>query len=263
MKRLLTSLLLALAAMFAVHAQDPFGEHRYSGFRLAPTDENSTVFVGNSITNMQEWGEALQCGDVKGRGVSSTISERILHHVENLVAGKPKRIFLLVGTNDLAPVYGVPVDEYARNMRCIVSRIRHESPATEIYIQSILPSTNTGRSLEKEQQANDSLKKICSEEGLTYVNLWDTLYPMCQGNTKYTRDQLHPTAYGYNVWLRQIISYLPECSVAYPSDFTPSYPSMPQAAAGMMLGQYEQLPLSQGDMLFIGDEVANGAEWRD
>ncbi|MCF0183107.1 MAG: family 20 glycosylhydrolase [Bacteroidaceae bacterium] len=126
MRRLFLGIALALLA-FVVSAQtyDAFGEHRYSGFRLAETDQNSIVFVGNSITNM----------------------------------------------------------------RLVVSRIRHESPTTKVFVQGILPTTNTGRSLEKERQANDSLRKICAEDdALTYVDLWDTLYPICQSNTKNTSD---------------------------------------------------------------------------
>ena len=58
-----------------------------------------------------------------------------------MIDGRPDKVFLLTGANDLAA--DVPVAQVIRNVRKILDRLRAESPKTTIYVISILPVNQT------------------------------------------------------------------------------------------------------------------------
>lgn len=266
MRKLLILLFLVTTVCASAQTVDAFGEHRYAAFLLSETDQNSIVFVGNSITNMHEWSEALQNHDVKGRGVSSTNAWRQLTYIENYLVGRPKKMFIMLGTNDMSTVYNFTLEQFIANMRCIISRAQHECPGIQIYIQSILPAQDSyGRSRSKGQTWNEALKELSAQYGVTYIDLTTALGGMCQSaDQTLTRDGLHPTVRGYNIWLKEIMQYLPECTRQYPDDITNVYSTeLGQAAANMHTEQFNQLDINTGDILFIGDEVVNAGEWHD
>ena len=83
-------------------ADEPFRNHRYDSFRVLPVDSTDVVFVGNSITNMHEWWEAFgSMQNVKNRGVSGAVTHEALANIRAVANGKPKKMFLLIGTNDI------------------------------------------------------------------------------------------------------------------------------------------------------------------
>jgi lysophospholipase L1-like esterase len=53
---------------------------------------------------------------------------------------KPKKIFILVGINDLSA--SIPIELIVDNYNQIFSKIRNISPITKVYIQSLLPINN-------------------------------------------------------------------------------------------------------------------------
>lgn len=257
-KRLLFSL-LALSAMTA-WADVPFRNHRYDGFKVIDTDSTQIVFIGNSITNMHEWWEAFADHRVINRGVSGALSHETLANLESILAGRPAKAFLMIGTNDLATSGCNTAAHVATNVRHILKRFRSESPRTEIFVQSILPSRL--RNLSLQRQTNDSLRKICGEMDVTYVDLWDKLADVAQsGNNTHTLDGLHLTASGYAIWC-QAIAPLVGLNTVY-SDATTDKTGSLGGSYGMRTSYFAALPVHEGDVLIIGDEMVHGGEWHE
>ena len=121
---------------------------------------------------------------------------------------------LMVGINDLGR--GGHPDTIAMKTRQIVRRIKTESPRTEIYIQSVLP-TNDHYGLFGGHTArwkdipvtNELLRRVAEEEGVTYIDLF-SLFADEDGkmNINYSNDGLHLTGKGYMVWCDAVKSYL-------------------------------------------------------
>ena len=65
----------------------------------------------------------------------------MLSRLDEVLEGKPRKIILMVGTNDLAT--GVLDSQYLRHYRTILERIRQESPGTAITVLGILPLNPT------------------------------------------------------------------------------------------------------------------------
>lgn len=238
----------------------PFRNHRYDAFRILPVNSENIVFVGNSITHMHEWWEAFGNNKVINRGNSGTVSGEILDNLEAILPGKPAKIFLMIGTNDLG-TQGINTAEHvARNVRTAVKRTQKESPETEIYIQSILPSNVGLRTVEVQKQTNDSLRQICLETGATYVDLWDKLIGILSGGQA-SFDQLHLTATSYRIWCKEIAKYVgSDCT--YPDNATNNACGI-GASQGMRTTTFGMSKINADDILLIGDEMLHGGEWHE
>lgn len=263
MKKLVSFLLCVLVACNSVFAADPFRSHRYDVFKVLPLNEQNIVFVGNSITNMHEWWEAFGSeGNIVNRGVWGTFIGETVQHIEAVAMGKPGKVFFMVGTNDLGKNGSRNIDDIIENTRIMVERLQKVSPATEIYIQGILPSVYN-RVLEQLEETNARLKELCDEYGITYVDLWDDLFSLTQDNT-HTLDGLHMKASGYQIWTKKI-QELVGASTVYPDDCAAlqSTNGISNASYAMRATIFSMLPVNEGDILIIGDEMIHGGEWHE
>jgi lysophospholipase L1-like esterase len=93
--------------------------------------------LGNSITDGGEWAEMFQNPHIKNRGISGDISAGVLNRIDEVAERKPAKVFLLIGTNDLAR--GISPDSVVKNIRQIVAILHETSPKTQIFVQSIFP----------------------------------------------------------------------------------------------------------------------------
>ena len=259
------TLFISLWVFFALtaFADLPFRNHRYDAFKVLPITQNDIVFIGNSITNMNEWWETFSSNhNVKNRGVSGAITDEALANIEAVAVGKPAKVFFMLGTNDLGTAGINNTEHVLNNMILMVDRLQKVSPNTQIYIQSILPSTVGLRTLEIQQATNEALKELCQEKGLTYIDLWDDLLSLTTSST-HTLDNLHLKASGYQIWAEKIEEYVgSDC--AYPSDCVDVQNNGGISGSyGMRATTFSTLPVNEGDILIIGDEMIHGGEWHE
>jgi lysophospholipase L1-like esterase len=186
----------------------PLWHHRYSLFQKLPNRKNEIVFLGNSITNYCEWAELFQNSLVINRGIGGDITEGILARLHEVTESKPRKIFLMIGVNDLAK--GKPIKGIATNYRSIIKAIKENSPETTLYIESVLPSVNRPGVINDSIVAlNKEIRKLSNEYSLTYINLYDSFKDQ-DGNLKkeLTEDGLHLKGEGYLIWKSLIEKYV-------------------------------------------------------
>ncbi len=261
MKKNLFSLVACfLLGALAAWADEPFRNHRYDAFKVCRITPQSIVFIGNSITNMHDWHAAFDNPNVVNRGVSGAYTSEVLANLESFIAGKPAKIFMMIGTNDLG-TEGINNTPYVvNNIRQIIERVQAESPATELYIQSILPSQSGIRNLKIISETNAALKTLCEEKKVTYVDLYNDLMGIID-NT-HSRDGLHLSASGYRIWCDKIAPYVgSEC--VYPATASNQYVNGLAAAYNMRVSCWGMTPVKSSDVLMIGDEMINGGEWHE
>ncbi len=183
----------------------------FSKLTITPKD---IVFIGNSITNGAEWNELFPRKRVKNRGISGDTSEGVYDRLDPVVKGKPAKIFILIGINDISR--GIEVETIVQNMKRIVEKIQTESPKTKIYIQSILP-VNPDFGMFKGHQKpqlikeiNQQYQNIAKEYKVNYINLYPHFLEegTDRMNEKYTNDGLHLLGEGYLLWSEIIKQYL-------------------------------------------------------
>ena len=153
MKHTLCLLLAALLAC-AAWADEPFRSHRYDIFKSLPAEAGSIVFVGNSITDMHTWAEAFVTSDgqplpIVNRGNSGTYSTEQSANLESYLVHAPKKLFLMIGTNDIATSGGLDFrpEQVAAHVKSMVKRIHRRCPATKVYLYSILNNRTDRKSV--------------------------------------------------------------------------------------------------------------------
>ncbi len=258
-KHLLTGILIVTSA-FGAMADLPFRNHRYDSFKATPVNSNAIVFYGNSITNMHEWWEAFGSdGRIINRGNSGGMSQELIDNLESVIDGKPAKLFLMIGTNDIST--GIPYQTVVGNIGHIINRIQTESPATEIYIQSILPRAAEPQNTNN-KAANAMLATLCEETGVTFIDLWDSLQGI-RDYGQWSADGLHLYAAGYRVWCRQIAPYLGnDIKCVYEDSYANINGGMSNSN-GMRLSYFGMLPVKSTDVLIVGDEMIHGGEWHE
>lgn len=195
-----------------------FYYQRATLFETLPTSKDDIIFLGNSITNGCEWAELLGNAHAKNRGISGDTTNGVLDRLHVITTGKPSKVFLLIGINDLSG--GLSVDSIAKNVETIVKRIKKESPATRVYMQSVLPlnpvyNMFTGhmkRQADDVPVLNELLKKVAKRNRLTYIDLYAAfINPNTnEMNADYSNDGLHLLGKGYQKWAEIIKPYVAE-----------------------------------------------------
>jgi lysophospholipase L1-like esterase len=186
-------------------------DQKLSMFEQMPTPKKAIVWLGDSITDGGEWSELFPQYNTMNRGISSDNTFGVLNRLYEVVKRKPRKVFLLIGINDIAR--GVPDEVILRNYRKMIDRIQLQSPATKIYVQSLLPTNNNFTQFKNHQnktehvlKVNEGLKKLCTEKKITYINLYDAfLNSEGKLHEKYTNDGLHLTGEGYLRWKEVLI----------------------------------------------------------
>lgn len=277
MKRITTLLCMLLVATIAL-ADEPFRNHRYDSFKVLAPDSESIVFIGNSITDMHCWPEAFITSDGKylpivNRGNSGTYSTEQSNNLESYIAGKPKKVFMMIGTNDIATSGGLNFsgEQVLQYVKSIVERIHKRSPETKVYLYSIL-NNKTGNRVEATWLHTNKIVKEYVEaqnvDWLKYIDLYDKLTGVAQGGV-WSYDNLHLTAAAYQVWCETICEYLAEGEEYTVSTVYPKNTSTTQVngglggAHGMRATYFSALPINGNDILVLGDEFIKNGEWQE
>ena len=278
MKRLFTLLICGLMSVATMFADEPFRNHRYDSFKVLETNGESIVFIGNSITDMHCWPEAFVTSEgnylpIVNRGNSGTYSTEQSNNLESYINGKPKKVFMMIGTNDIATSGGLNFsgEQVLQYVKSIVERIHARSPQTKIYLYSILKNNTSNRVEATWLHTNEIVKNYVEAknvEWLTYIDLYDKLAGVAQGGV-WSYDNLHLTAAAYKVWCETICQYLQEgesytVSTVYPENTS----SLQQngglgSAHGMRATYASMLPISNEDVLVFGDEFIKNGEWQE
>ena len=211
--------MLSLFCACTMQAQEQkhstFYYQRATLFEVLPTSKSDIIFLGNSITNGGEWAELLGNPHAKNRGISGDTTQGVLDRLSTITKGKPSKIFLLIGTNDLSR--GKSVDEVAKNVEKIVERVKRESPKTKLYVQSVFPVNPKFNKFlghmnrQKDIAAlNAKIKAVAARHGVTYIDVYNSLVTPSTDvmNPKYTNDGLHLLGKGYQKWVDVLKPYL-------------------------------------------------------
>ena len=186
--------------------------HKKEQFESLPDTEGEIIFLGNSITDNAEWAELFGNPRIKNRGIGGDDTDGILERMDEVLASEPDKIFLMIGTNDLAYLKGT--DHVIRNYGRILDRIEKESPGTRIYIQAVLPTEDAVHTLRKNSDimlVNDALERMAAERGHTYIDLFTPFAtPDNKLDPAYSIDGLHLNGAGYLRWKELLEPYLDE-----------------------------------------------------
>mgnify|MGYP001102872731 CR=1 FL=1 len=187
---------------------------RIAYFKANPLEKGQIVFLGNSLTQGGKWEEYFPAQNPANRGIAGDNTLGMLHRLYEIIEARPKKLFLLAGTNDIS--LSRDNEKILTGIKAIVYQVMAASPETTIYVQSLLPINNDNnrykRMLGKEKQIeklNKEIKKFCKKENITFIDLYPVfLSGKRKMDDRFHTDGLHLNEEGYRIWVEQIRSYI-------------------------------------------------------
>lgn len=224
---------LVLALSFAIMATSAFaqGKKKYSDHyykRTAqfeqerPITPNDIVMLGDSLTEGGDWASYFadwlpEGVSVVNRGIVGDDAPGIYDRLHQILPGKPKKIFLLVGVNDIS--HQITSDSVLVDIEKVVKAIRSQCPKTRLYIQSLLPYNFEKciyKTMNKEdktmtiRRVNKGLKKMARKYNVKFIYLYD--YLKAPGSlhldARFTKDGLHINKDAYKIWANALKKYV-------------------------------------------------------
>ena len=172
---------------------------RTSHLKTLPILEGKIIMLGNSITAECEWAELMQNSDIINRGIIADGTSDILERLDPIITAKPRKVFLLIGVNDLMFLTLPQIQNlYAQ----IVLRLVTETPTTQLYLESILPIHNdlrrNGMKNEDIDTLNKAIQLIAKKYGATFIDL-NSKFKNTEGSlrTEFSLDGIHLNGEGY------------------------------------------------------------------
>ncbi|MHC0443209.1 GDSL-type esterase/lipase family protein [Flavobacterium sp. 3-210] len=191
-----------------------FYDQRRSFFESMPAGKNEIILLGDSITNCANWDEIFSGKNVKNRGISGDITLGVLDRMDEVVNRHPKKVFILIGINDIA--LNLNKEIIISNYQKIISKIKNDSPATLIYIQSILPTNDEFTTFKNHQgkmdvikEVNLDLENLAKQNKIFFLNIFpEFLDDQGKLSKEFTNDGLHLLGNGYLRWASILKKYI-------------------------------------------------------
>lgn len=181
-------------------------------FAGEPITRGGVVFLGNSITEFGDWKRLLNDPSVLNRGIAGDNTFGMLDRLPEVIARQPAKLFIEAGINDIGQ--GVPVNMIVGNIHSLVEWIKVRSPATRIYVISVLPTNAQANKQYPEVAGKNSivrrvdrqLQDQAAVDGYTYVDLAGRVTGTSgELDSKFARpDGLHLNGQGYQLLTRLI-----------------------------------------------------------
>lgn len=197
-----------------------YTDHYYKRFlqfedepAIGPKD---IVMLGNSLTeNGKDWGARLNKKNIRNRGIIGDEAMGVYDRLHQILPGHPAKLFLLIGINDVS--HDLTADSVVTLITLLVDRIQRESPETKLYLQSLLPinesvckyKTMIGKT-DIVPEINRKLEALATSRKIPFINLFP-LFTEKGTNVlrkELTRDGLHLTEEGYEIWGKKLKKYL-------------------------------------------------------
>jgi lysophospholipase L1-like esterase len=169
------------------------------------------LLVGSSTIRLwKTWKEDMKDYACINRGFGGSQMSDLNYFFDRIVAKyEPKTIFLYEGDNDLAA--GESPDSVVKDFREFVVKIKEKLPKTKVVYYSIRPSLARIANLEKQQNVNAQIKKICKKTKRFYFLETAKLYFDEGGKLLqdvFVSDKLHMNEKGYQIWTEATLKFL-------------------------------------------------------
>ncbi len=238
----------ALEAQEQAHKYTDYYYQRKSLFAELPVNSNDIVFFGNSLTNGGRWHEMFNNPNIKNRGIVGDIVQGLYDRADLILNGQPKKIFLLIGTNDIS--HHVGADSIAKALDKLITLIKKECPNTQLYLQSLLPYNNDFKrykNLFGEENTvlygNVLYEQVARKHNVPWINLFPWFADReCKLRKELTNDGVHLKEAGYKIWRDEIAKYV---------------------APEMKFNSSDIYPLGSNDIIMLGGTLVGYAEWHE
>jgi lysophospholipase L1-like esterase len=169
------------------------------------------VMVGDSITDAFPVKEFYPDGSVITRGIPGDSLPGLLQRLdESIFSLKPKKIFLLIGINDVYLHPQFKQQDFVNLYGLLFRTIHERAPQARVYVQSVLPVGNDyPQPAATIKTANLVQRGLAKEYGFEYIDLHKIFAtPNDHMNMALSTDGVHMNRAGQEAWKKEIDRHL-------------------------------------------------------
>lgn len=166
--------------------------------------ETDVVFLGDSITQGYNIEKFYPNKNYVNSGIGGNIAYQVLERLDdNVIILKPKKVILLIGTNDLG--LGFSAQTSAKAIDEILSKLHGKLPETQVIVESVYPINDKmlhdfNRTNENIDKLNVLLKESCAKQKADYLDIFAAIADGDkQLRADLTKDGLHLNNKGYTI----------------------------------------------------------------
>ena len=184
-------------------------QKRITLFNIEKVVKGKIIFLGNSITEFGDWQKLLNDSTVINRGIAGDNTFGVLARLDDVIKREPVKLFIKIGINDISQ--NIPVEIIVNNISTIIKSVKTKSPATKIYIHSILPTNDQVKNEYPDaynkngivKEVNLQLKQLAKKYKIIYIDI-NKIFSDQEGklDNKYAdTDGLHLNDFAYKTWI--------------------------------------------------------------
>lgn len=177
-------------------------ESRVNQISAMTKHEDGIALYGDSLTEYGDWDRLLPELQIMNFGVRGDRTDGAYNRLKQLVSTKPKKVVLLIGTNDLEGGLRTPSDIADRFERILSSAIE-QLPDTRFIVVSILP--REPEYFRQVQDLRDLYRDVATKYSATYLDIAPQFMSDTGGlQDNLTTDGLHLSEAGYTQLARTL-----------------------------------------------------------
>jgi len=163
------------------------------------------AMFGDSITHFGRWDLLFPDARTRNFGISGERSGHLLMRLDPLVRLKPDKVFILIGTNDLAS--GLKPDDIASNVDSLLWQLRAALPDAALHLQGVMPRAR--RYADRIRVLNAAYRDLASRHSAAFIDLFP-VFDDGSGelDSRCTLDRLHLHGAGYARWRDALAAYV-------------------------------------------------------
>lgn len=187
-----------LAVLLERLVMQPLWAQFRSGLETAAVaGSGGVLFLGDSITHGARWDLMFPTTATRNFGISGERTGHLLERLAPIVSIKPQKIFILIGTNDLAAE--IKIKDIAANVEKLVNELARALPECKIYLQSVMPRAK--KFSERVKALNALYAEVAKKQSIQFIDLFSVLDDGTGAIRKeVTNDNLHLMGPGYKIW---------------------------------------------------------------
>lgn len=172
-------------------------------YRNINTSKPKNILLGDSLSHWFPPGILPKDATWLNQGISRDKTFQTINRLEPLKGMQADNLYVMLGTNDIR--YGSSDTDILNNIRSIIREAKDSNIASNITVQSILPTRLASMPTSRIRSLNNQIKEIANEEQVKYLDVFGTMLDENDILKKeYSTDGIHLTQRGYTQWANSL-----------------------------------------------------------
>ena len=225
-----------------------------------PVFPKNIVMVGDDYIDRGLWNEFFGDTTIKNRGITYDATEHVLYRIDKIAAGKPAKIFVSAGWNDV--LHETPETAIVENLDQIFSHIHKVSPKTTCYWLNIVctPALDADQ-LAAAEAVNTKLAGMAEKGGFEVIDINAVLKDgIADGRYSWDGGKLLNGA-GYEALAQAIERQVGTQHLNHANDR--EYPLEVSDYYKHRVSIFRSLPETEHKIIMLGNSLNNNALWTE